>query len=250
MTGLEVAVGRPASARTGNGPAVLGGAGAWAPGLALGLADEEFGQERWQVDRQARFPGRAAVGVILRREPVKCAPDLPELPFHMDLAGMGVLTFEADRLAPALRRTVGGPAIKREQLEHLIGISRANRTVIQVMTFAAGAHPGMDGSFEILRFPEAADPDAVYVLYRRGSIYSTQNGSCVEVARTPRRHDCCRPRLPRPPKAPRSPSPPATGKRSSAISNTASPASPEPSHVRLCEPPREFEASGNSGASL
>ena len=59
----------------------------------------------------------------------------------------------------------------REQLEHLIAVSRPNRTVVQVLTFTAGAHPGMDGSFEILRFPEPADPDAVYVQYRRGSIY-------------------------------------------------------------------------------
>jgi hypothetical protein len=65
-------------------------------------------------------------------------------------------------LAVPLRRTVGGPETMREQLEHLTGISRANRSVIQVLTFAAGAHPGMDGSFEILRFPEPADPDAVY----------------------------------------------------------------------------------------
>jgi hypothetical protein len=81
-----------------------------------------------------------------------------------------------------LRRTVGGPETMREQLEHLIGISRANRIVIQVLTFAAGAHPGMDGSFEILRFPEPADPDAVYVQYRRGSIYLEENADVTAYA--------------------------------------------------------------------
>jgi transcriptional regulator with XRE-family HTH domain len=70
-----------------------------------------------------------------------------------------------------LRRVVGGAETMRAQLEHLAGMSRANRIVVQVLTFAAGAHPGMDGSFHILRFPDAADPDAVYVQYRRGSIY-------------------------------------------------------------------------------
>jgi hypothetical protein len=81
-----------------------------------------------------------------------------------------------------LRRTVGGPDTMREQLEHLTGISRANRTVIQVLTFAAGAHPGMDGSFEILRFPELADPDAVYVQYRRGSIYLEESADVAAYA--------------------------------------------------------------------
>ena len=81
-----------------------------------------------------------------------------------------------------LRRTVGGPDTMREQLEHLTGISRTNRTVIQVLTFAAGAHPGMDGSFEILRFPEPADPDAVYVQYRRGSIYLEENADVTAYA--------------------------------------------------------------------
>ncbi len=68
------------------------------------------------------------------------------------------------------------------QVKHLTGISRANRTAIQVLTFAAGAHPGMDGSFEILRFPEPADPDAVYVQYRRGSIYLEENADVTAYA--------------------------------------------------------------------
>lgn len=71
----------------------------------------------------------------------------------------------------ALRRQVGGQATMNEQLRHLIEASRSPRVVLQVLTYAGGAHPAMDGAFEILRFPEAADPDVVYVQYRRGSIY-------------------------------------------------------------------------------
>ncbi|MFG2088131.1 Scr1 family TA system antitoxin-like transcriptional regulator [Spirillospora sp. NPDC048824] len=36
---------------------------------------------------------------------------------------------------------------------------------------SAGAHPGMEGACNVLRFPEPADPDVVYVQYRLGSIY-------------------------------------------------------------------------------
>lgn len=70
-----------------------------------------------------------------------------------------------------LRRQVGGRATMHGQLTHLLDLSRSNKVVIQVLTYAAGAHPAMDGAFEILRFPDAADPDVVYVQYRRGSIY-------------------------------------------------------------------------------
>jgi len=71
----------------------------------------------------------------------------------------------------ALRREVGGRNTMRDQLTHLIEVSRSNKVVVQVLTYGAGAHPAMDGAFEILRFPDAADPDVVYLQYRRGSIY-------------------------------------------------------------------------------
>lgn len=71
----------------------------------------------------------------------------------------------------ALRREVGGRDTMRDQLTHLIEVSRSNKVVVQVLTYTAGAHPAMDGAFEILRFPDAADPDVVYLQYRRGSIY-------------------------------------------------------------------------------
>jgi transcriptional regulator with XRE-family HTH domain len=71
----------------------------------------------------------------------------------------------------SLRRQVGGPQTMNEQLKHLIEVSRSHKVVLQVLTYAGGAHPAMDGAFEILRFPETADPDVVYLQYRRGSIY-------------------------------------------------------------------------------
>jgi transcriptional regulator with XRE-family HTH domain len=71
----------------------------------------------------------------------------------------------------ALRRQVGGPDTMKEQLRHLIAVSRSHKVVLQVLTYAGGAHPAMDGAFEILRFPDPADLDIVYVQYRRGSIY-------------------------------------------------------------------------------
>jgi transcriptional regulator with XRE-family HTH domain len=79
----------------------------------------------------------------------------------------------------ALRRQVGGSATMKEQLRHLIEVSRSHKVVLQVLTYAGGAHPAMDGAFEILRFPDPADPGIVYVQYRRGSIY-LEDSSDVE----------------------------------------------------------------------
>ena len=50
-----------------------------------------------------------------------------------------------------------GAIFSPEQLSRLIEVSQSNKVVLQVLSYAAGAHPAMDGAFEILRFPEAAD---------------------------------------------------------------------------------------------
>jgi DNA-binding XRE family transcriptional regulator len=70
----------------------------------------------------------------------------------------------------ALRRIVGGRAAMREQLECLVEKSKAPNITIQVLPYEAGAHPGNDGAFTVLGFPEQSDPYAVYVQYRLGSI--------------------------------------------------------------------------------
>ena len=81
--------------------AVLGGAATRWLEVGLGLAGEQAGQERRQVDRETRLPGGAAVGVVLGREPVEAAVEFAELPLDVDLARVEVVAFEADRLASA-----------------------------------------------------------------------------------------------------------------------------------------------------
>ena len=81
--------------------AVLGGAAAGRMRVVLDLAGEQAGEERRQVDRETWLPGGAAVGVVLGREPVEPAVEFAELPLDVDLAGVEVVAFQADRLAPA-----------------------------------------------------------------------------------------------------------------------------------------------------
>ncbi|MFF1544292.1 helix-turn-helix domain-containing protein [Streptomyces sp. NPDC058291] len=60
----------------------------------------------------------------------------------------------------ALLQEIGGPAVMREQLAHLLAFDGDPRINVQVLPFAAGAHPGTQGSFNIYRF--TADPAIVY----------------------------------------------------------------------------------------
>ncbi len=59
----------------------------------------------------------------------------------------------------------------RGQLQHIVQMADLSRISVQVLPFKAGAHPAMDGSFIILGFPEAPDPDVVYLESQTGSLY-------------------------------------------------------------------------------
>ncbi|MFB6962829.1 helix-turn-helix domain-containing protein [Streptomyces sp. NPDC056309] len=63
----------------------------------------------------------------------------------------------------ALRRVVGSPALMREQLEHLVEQSRLPHVTVQVIPFDMGAHPGLNGQYAILEFPDTADSSVVYI---------------------------------------------------------------------------------------
>lgn len=63
----------------------------------------------------------------------------------------------------ALRRTVGNPHTMVEQLNCLVEASRQPNVTLQVMPFAAGAHPGVNGQYTILEFPETSDSTVVYL---------------------------------------------------------------------------------------
>ncbi|TMR41464.1 helix-turn-helix domain-containing protein [Actinomadura geliboluensis] len=115
---------------------------------AMLLADIRVPREE-EIDRQ--------VSLRLKRQERMTSADAPK---------MWAVLNEA-----VVRRQVGGPETMREQLEHLTSISLLNHINVVVLPHSAGAHPSMDGPCNVLRFPEPADPDVVYIQYRRGSIY-------------------------------------------------------------------------------
>jgi transcriptional regulator with XRE-family HTH domain len=71
----------------------------------------------------------------------------------------------------ALRRPVGGPRVMRAQLERLIEAAELPNVTLQVLPFAAGAHPAMVGAFSVLRFADQELPDVVYVEHLNNASY-------------------------------------------------------------------------------
>jgi len=83
----------------------------------------------------------------------------------------------------------------RGQLERLLELTGQPNIAIQVVPFAAGPHPGMEGAFTILTLPDLAH-DVVYVEGPAGSIYleeqddvrrCTMHFACSARWRCPRR---------------------------------------------------------------
>ncbi|EHK87912.1 Helix-turn-helix protein [Saccharomonospora azurea SZMC 14600] len=80
-----------------------------------------------------------------------------------------------------LHRMVGDDEVMAQQFTQLCEIARLPHVTVQVVPFGAGAHPGMEGPFLILGFPEPADPDVVYV-------DSTSSGLYLELEADVRRY--------------------------------------------------------------
>ena len=71
----------------------------------------------------------------------------------------------------ALRRPVGGREVMRGQLERLIDAMKLPNVTLQVLPFAAGAHPAMMGAFTVLRFPDEELPDVIYLEQHTSALY-------------------------------------------------------------------------------
>jgi len=71
----------------------------------------------------------------------------------------------------ALSRPVGGTAVLRAQIRHLLDISERPNVTVQVVPFHLGGHGAIGGPFNILRFPEPELPDIVYLEQLTSALY-------------------------------------------------------------------------------
>lgn len=80
----------------------------------------------------------------------------------------------------ALRRMVGGSDVMKNQIDRLLTARTQPNVTIQVVPFSAGSHPGMDGPFVLLNFPNDIDQDIVYLESAVGGLFLEEE---VEVRR-------------------------------------------------------------------
>lgn len=59
----------------------------------------------------------------------------------------------------------------RKQLDRIAELAELSHVTVQVLPFSAGAHPAMDGTFRVLGFPDASDPNVVYQENQMGGLY-------------------------------------------------------------------------------
>jgi hypothetical protein len=70
-----------------------------------------------------------------------------------------------------LRRPLGGPAVMREQVQHLIEVTAMRNVTLQVIPFHSGGHAAAGGPFSILRFAEPDLPDVVFLEQLTSALY-------------------------------------------------------------------------------
>jgi transcriptional regulator with XRE-family HTH domain len=87
------------------------------------------------------------------------------------LSGPNPLTLWSIVDEAALHRLNGGAEVMAEQLRHLLVVAEQPNVTFQVIPFPAGAHAGMAGSFEILDYPDPADPSLVYLESMAGNLF-------------------------------------------------------------------------------
>jgi transcriptional regulator with XRE-family HTH domain len=81
-----------------------------------------------------------------------------------------------------LRRPVGGPAVMRAQLAHLVEAAALDRVTLQVLPMVLGAHPGLPAPFTLLTFGGIDFGDMVYVEHPVGAVHISKEDE-VAVAR-------------------------------------------------------------------
>jgi transcriptional regulator with XRE-family HTH domain len=81
-----------------------------------------------------------------------------------------------------LRRSVGGPVVMRDQLEHLVEAAALDRVTLQVMPLSVGAYPGLSAPFSLLTFGGIDFGDMLYVEHPAGAVHISKAGE-VAVAR-------------------------------------------------------------------
>jgi hypothetical protein len=126
----------------------------FAPGL---LQTEDYARVRGVLPEATHAEVNSRVKVRMRRQEVLTRDNAARF---WAIVGEG-----------ALRHRVGGVDVMRRQMLRLAEAVDEPNITLQVLPFAAGAHPGMLGSFHVLRFGQDELPDVVYIDSMAGDLF-------------------------------------------------------------------------------
>jgi transcriptional regulator with XRE-family HTH domain len=118
------------------------------PGL---LQTEQYAAEILRQSSYTQLPDEAARAAELHRAR------------RGRLVGPDPIRLDAVINEGALRRVVGDRKVMCGQLTRLIETVELPNVALRVLPFAAGAHPGVDGSFTVLEFSDPSNPRIVYL---------------------------------------------------------------------------------------
>ncbi|GAB1509538.1 helix-turn-helix domain-containing protein [Actinophytocola sp. KF-1] len=69
-----------------------------------------------------------------------------------------------------LHRPIGGPRVLRQQIEHLLELTRQPNVTLQILPYNMSGYAA-EGAFSMLRFAEPSLPDIVYIEHLSGALY-------------------------------------------------------------------------------
>ena len=124
------------------------------PGL---LQTQEYARAVTMLGHENRDDVDRRVELRMRRQKVLTAPGAPTLWAVIDEA--------------ALRRSLNGPALLRNQLDHLLAMNELPNVSVQIAPLSFGGHAAAGGPFSILRFAEPDLPDIVYLEQLTSALY-------------------------------------------------------------------------------
>lgn len=70
-----------------------------------------------------------------------------------------------------LRRPIGGPEVMRQQLGRLVSMMERPNVTVRLLPFTAAEHPGINGAFSVLEFPDPDDGRIVTVETMTSTLY-------------------------------------------------------------------------------
>jgi hypothetical protein len=122
------------------------------PGI---LQTEDYARAVLQIFYEEK-PAAELVELRTKREDLLRRENAPKFSFILD--------------EPVIQRLAGGPAVMRQQLQHLIRVADLQNVTIRVVPFTAGFHPGTKGPFEVIKLADADDEYAVFIETVRGDV--------------------------------------------------------------------------------